>query len=184
MHARSKCDFLRKSNRLLFQTLLANNKSSEMQTRTSSDSAHPPRKHSRNTFAATQPESVIGPTDVVCGMNTHDVHSIRLVSAHPPIPITKLSESPKPAPLSPDPIRAKSYVFGFKNEIGYIPRPFRSTHRLKISRERSQTEMHGSTTKPPKLSKRRHIAVDLSNCADIGSFDEFMPRDERSSKYS
>jgi hypothetical protein len=76
--------------------------------------------------------------------------------------------------------RVKSYYFGWREEVGYIPKPFISSHRQKIAPDRPLTASTSSWRRkydrPVKLSRRRRVEKDdrgYRHSIVIGSFDQF-----------
>jgi hypothetical protein len=131
-------------------------------------------------------------TGPITGANAPEVHHIGIVRPRnqAPVPMAKLSSqnvteranTARSSVKTPRPtVKPKIYVFAYHEEAGYIPRPFISSHRPNVPRDKAvcaQTRGTGKIEikfeKPAKLSKRREV-VGPGFCHSIivGSFQQF-----------
>jgi hypothetical protein len=86
------------------------------------------------------------------------------------------------AATRPPALKAKMYVFGYRDEAEYIPHPFISSPRPKLPGDRSPRSARSDALRrsrkpdaPGKLSRRRHVDVDtdLGHSVFFGSFEQF-----------
>jgi hypothetical protein len=83
-----------------------------------------------------------------------------------------MSDAPSPS--------VRVYYFGWRQELGYIPKPFISSHRQKIAPDRPVTARNASWKRqyevPVKLSRRRRLDRadrNFQHSIVVGSFDQF-----------
>jgi hypothetical protein len=163
----------------------------------SSSSSNPFGVH---TFSATQPATIHVPKvpelpadSLITGTNATEVHHVELLSPRaianqPPIAMARLSlaegeraKSSQSVPTSRRTKSAKMFVFGYREAADYIPHPFISSHRPKLSGERTSQlvkELRRGCRKfdkPGRLSQRREVDVDLNFTGSIfvNTFDQF-----------
>jgi hypothetical protein len=153
-----------------------------------------------HTFSATQPAAAravrrapAGAAGPLVGTNAPEVRQVDIVRARPavasqpPVAMERLApasvrsgtarsqHSPRPS------IRPKMYVFSYREEAAYIPRPFISSHRPKAPREKPRSARADRAAgarftfdRPAKLSKRREVvALDFCRSIAVGSFQQF-----------
>lgn len=156
----------------------------------------------RSQFSASQPVSPhFSPTKtevtdhLLTGTTTPEVHRIELVSARsqihnqPPVTMERLASMgnsrPRTAVSNKPHITPKMYVFGYREEMGYIPKPFISSHRPKTARSRKRGQIpqeesprRRTIAHAKPLSKRRELHFDsvdpeLFRAVTIGTFEQF-----------
>jgi hypothetical protein len=164
--------------------------------------AKPPVPFGANTFSATQPTSTRAvrrgllksqETGPLVGSNAAEVHQIDIVRARQsqaPVAMERLasqgavsirSGTARSQHSAHPNVRPKMYVFGYREEAEYIPRPFVSSHRPKVPRDRAGSARAGRSSrarftfeKPAKLSKRREVVnPDFCDSIVVGSFHQF-----------
>jgi hypothetical protein len=170
------------------------------------DGAPPPRRvppSGNKTFSATQPMASHPPKkpdvfddDPLVGPNVPEVHKLGITPPHPTLvnrpPVTmsqfavkesaRTNSARSRASTGPPRVKAKMYVFGYREEAEYVPKPFISSHRPKmpksdrpLSARRDSLRGGIKFDRPVKLSKRRHVTLGSDACHSvvIGSFDQF-----------
>jgi hypothetical protein len=139
-----------------------------------------------------QPRVAFAESSPVVGLNAPEVHQLGIVSGkcpppnQPPVPMAKLSSDRANTARSSvrtqrPSVKPKMYVFGYREEAEYIPRPFISSHRPKVARgravsarEKAMNRLAMTFERPAKLSKRREVAnVDFCHSIVIGPFQQF-----------
>jgi hypothetical protein len=133
---------------------------------------------------------------LLVGSNAPEVHELGILAPHamvvnrPPITMSQFAarESGRTnsvrssASTGPPRVKAKMYVFGYREEAEYVPKPFISSHRPKmpkgerpLSARRDSFRRRTNVEKPVKLSKRRRVVLesDGKHSVVIGSFDQF-----------
>jgi hypothetical protein len=149
--------------------------------------AKPSRPLGTSAFSSTQPVS--RPQRVPVNDEVHQVGIANPRQNQPPIAMAKFtsenlsprSNTAKSSVREPQPhVKAKMYVFGYRDEAEYIPKPFISSHRPKVPRERAasaRVKEKGRIgirfEKPAKLSKRREVVdSNFQHSIVIGSFQQ------------
>ena len=153
-------------------------------------------------FSASQPVSPhLSPTkaqhndSLLTGTTAPEVHRVEILSGRPqfhnqaPVTMERFASMthsrPRTAGSSRPQVKAKTYVFGFREEVGYIPRPFISSHRPKTARARQRTAVaveesprRRTVVRAKQLSKRRELHFDsvdpeVFRAVTIGTFEQF-----------
>jgi hypothetical protein len=160
------------------------------------------RQFGASTFSATLPASSrLHPNPLqeggpLAGANEPEVYHIGIVSRRPDqapgamarLSPQNLSERANTArssvPTQRPMVKPKMYVFAYREEAEYIPRPFISSHRPKVRRERAASARTRDSwrvavtgERPAWLSKRREVMdADFCHSMVIGSFQQFERR--------